>query len=96
MELIDPTALAKALTQLDGWVGDTKGISRTVSLPTFPAAIAAVDRIAVAAEAIDHHPDIDIRWRTLTLRVTTWEADSHVTDLDLTLAARIDAALRDT
>jgi 4a-hydroxytetrahydrobiopterin dehydratase len=94
MELIESTALADALTRLDGWQGDTTGISRTVSLATFPAAIAAVDQIALAAEEIDHHPDIDIRWRTLTLRVTTWEADSHVTDLDLNLAARIDKILK--
>jgi 4a-hydroxytetrahydrobiopterin dehydratase len=93
MELIEPPALADALTHLDGWEGDTTGISRTVSLPTFPAAIAAVDQIAVAAEEIDHHPDIDIRWRTLMLHVTTWEADGHVTDLDLDLAARIDTIL---
>jgi 4a-hydroxytetrahydrobiopterin dehydratase len=93
MELIEPPALADALTHLDGWEGDTTGISRTLSLSTFPAAISAVDRIALVAEEINHHPDIDIRWRTLTLRVTTWEADGHVTDLDLDLAARIDTIL---
>ncbi len=95
MRLIEPDALASALTLLDGWDGDTSGLSRTVTLPTFPDAIDAVDQIAVVAEEINHHPDIDIRWRTLTLRVTTWEADSHVTDLDLTLATRIDAVLRE-
>src|SRR5947199_7948272 len=93
MEPIEPAALADALNRLDGWEGDVTGISRTASLPTFPAAIAAVDQIALAAEEIDHHPDIDIRWRTLTLRLTTWDADRRVTDLDLRLAARIDAIL---
>jgi 4a-hydroxytetrahydrobiopterin dehydratase len=93
MDVIESAALADALTRLDGWAGDTTGIARTVSLPTFPAAIAAVDQIALAAEEINHHPDIDIRWRTLTLRLTTWDADGHVTTLDLDLAARIDAIL---
>ena len=94
MEPLDPKVLADALAHLDGWVGDTSGITRTVSLPTFPAAIAAVDRIAEAAQAADHHPDIDIRWRTLTLRLTTWDAGSRVTDQDTSLAAQIDAILR--
>jgi 4a-hydroxytetrahydrobiopterin dehydratase len=94
MESLDQPAVTAALASLPDWTGDTNGIARTVSLSTFPAAIVAVDRIAVAAEAANHHPDIDIRWRTLTLRLTTWEADSHVTDQDISLAGQIDAILR--
>ena len=45
-------------------------------------------RVAEIAEASDHHPDIDIRWRTLTFRCSTHSAGG-VTDLDTALAAAI-------
>ena len=64
-------------------------ITRTVKLPTFPAAIAVVDRVAVVAEEMDHHPDIDIRWRTLTFVCATHSAGG-VTTKDFELARRID------
>ena len=46
--------------------------------------------IADVAEEMDHHPDVDLRWRTLHLAVVTHSAGG-VTDLDLELARRIDA-----
>lgn len=97
MEPVDmqPIDTARELSDLDGWTGDAAAITRTVSLPTFPAAIAAVDRIAVAAEEADHHPDIDIRWRTLTLTLSTHSAGNRVTRKDLALARRIDEIVRD-
>ncbi len=48
--------------------------------------------VAGTAEAMDHHPDIDIRWRTLRFVLSTHSAGG-LTALDLDLAARIDAAL---
>lgn len=74
---------------LAGWSGDPAGITRTVELASFPAAIAVVDRVAVTAEELDHHPDIDIRWRALTFRCVTHSAGG-VTRRDLELARRID------
>lgn len=93
-EPLDDAALGAALSELDGWTGDTNGITRTVSLPTFPAAIAVVDRVALVAEELNHHPDIDIRWRTLTFRASTHDADGRVTAMDVTLAKRIDEMVR--
>ena len=93
MEPLDSAAVDAALAGLDGWSGDINGITRTASLPTFPAAIAAVDRIAEAAEQADHHPDIDIRWRTLTLSLSTHAAGHRVTKRDIALARQIDAIL---
>ncbi|NUU25163.1 MAG: 4a-hydroxytetrahydrobiopterin dehydratase [Streptomycetaceae bacterium] len=92
-ELLDDRTLAKALADLDGWEGDTDLLRRTVKAPDFPTAILIVDAIAVAAEDMNHHPDIDIRWRTLHLALTTHDKGG-VTDLDLTLAARIDEIAR--
>jgi 4a-hydroxytetrahydrobiopterin dehydratase len=89
-ELLDPGAVRAALADLDGWDGDPGAITRTAQLPSFPAAIAVVDRVAEVAEEMDHHPDIDIRWRTLTFRCSTHSAGG-VTGKDVALARRIDA-----
>jgi 4a-hydroxytetrahydrobiopterin dehydratase len=87
--------LQAALTGLPGWAGSPNGIARTVTAPTFLAGIALVDAVAQVAEAVDHHPDIDIRWRTLTFRLATHSAGG-VTELDLDLARRIDTLIDDT
>jgi 4a-hydroxytetrahydrobiopterin dehydratase len=47
-----------------------------------------VDRVAAIAEDRDHHPDIDIRWRTLTFRCST-HSKGGITDLDVALARSI-------
>jgi 4a-hydroxytetrahydrobiopterin dehydratase len=88
-ELLEPDEIRSALGTRPGWSGDASEISRTVAFPSFPAAIAAVDRVAVVAEDLDHHPDIDIRWRNLTFHCATHSAGG-VTAKDLDLAARID------
>jgi 4a-hydroxytetrahydrobiopterin dehydratase len=51
--------------------------------------IAIVDDIAVVAEELDHHPDVDIRWRKLTFTLST-RSKGGVTERDLELARRID------
>ena len=89
MPLLDADSVRTALAGLDGWDGGPDGISRTVRLPSFPAAIAVVDRVAEVAEEMDHHPDMDIRWRTLTFRCITYSAKG-VTLRDIRLAQRID------
>ena len=84
--------LVEALVDLPRWSGDVTGLRRTVELPTFRDAVSAIVAIADAAEDLDHHPDIDLRWRTLHLAVVSHSAGA-VTPMDLRLAARIDALL---
>lgn len=91
-DLLSADEITKRLTDLDGWSGDSSGLTRSVELPSFPEAIAAVDRIAVVAESMDHHPDIDIRWRTLTFACATHSAGG-VTPKDFELAGRINEIL---
>ncbi len=65
---------------------------REIQAPTYAIAINWVVAIAGAAESIDHHPDIDIRWRTLRIALIT-HSTGCLTDLDLDLASRIDTVL---
>jgi 4a-hydroxytetrahydrobiopterin dehydratase len=84
--------ISAALRDLPEWSGDENGLRRTVELPSFRDAVDAIVRIADVAEEMDHHPDIDLRWRTLHLAVVTHSAGG-VTDNDLELARRIDQLL---
>lgn len=92
-DLLTAQDLAAALADLPGWAGGTEGIARTVECATFPAAVALVDDVAVVAEEQDHHPDIDIRWRTVRFACSTHSAGG-VTALDIALARRIDDLAR--
>lgn len=78
-----------ALDGLPEWSGGPAGIRRTVEADSFLGGIAWVDAVAQAAEAADHHPDIDIRWRTVTFTLVTHSAGG-VTDRDISLARAID------
>ena len=62
---------------------------KVVQKPDFVAALAYVNSVGALAEAANHHPDIDIRWNTVTLRLTTHSAGG-LTAKDLDLAAQID------
>ena len=92
LDPLTPDELVEALVDLPRWSGDVTGLRRTVELPTFRDAVAAIVAIADVAEELDHHPDIDLRWRTLHLAVVTHSVGA-VTPMDLRLAARIDGIL---
>lgn len=81
--------VVKALTDLPEWNRTGEKISRTVQAASFLAGIELVRRVAVAAEAANHHPDIDIRWRRVTFTLTTHDAGG-LTPLDVALAREID------
>ena len=72
-----------------GWALEGGMIRRTFQLADFKAAMAFVNRVADAAEAADHHPDIDIRYSKVTLALVTHDAGG-LTHRDLALAERAD------
>ncbi len=89
VSVLEPDVLTKQLTGLAGWAGDTKAIRRTYAAPDFPTAIRIVDAVAEVAEQMNHHPDIDIRWRKLHFSNATHSVGG-VTRFDIELAQRID------
>jgi 4a-hydroxytetrahydrobiopterin dehydratase len=84
--------IATALKALPDWSGGPTGITRSFEAATFPDGIALVQQVADAAEAADHHPDIDIRWRTVTFRLVTHSAGG-VTAKDIAMARTIDTVI---
>src|SRR3954462_3827265 len=89
-EVLDDAAVAYALKDLPGWCREGEALVLTSRLPTVPVAIGVVARGGEIAEARDHHPDIDIRWRTLTFRCST-HSEGGITHRDVELAGAISA-----
>ena len=91
-ELLNPEAIQTLLMEIPKWQLEGDMISRTVEFPSFLEAVDAVNNIAREAEAMDHHPDIDIRWRTVRLTLSTHSAGG-LTTLDFQLAKKLDQLL---
>jgi 4a-hydroxytetrahydrobiopterin dehydratase len=71
------------------WVREGDELRTTIKLHDFAGALAFVNAVGAAAEAADHHPDIDIRWNTVHLVLSTHDSGG-LTLLDLALASAID------
>ena len=93
-------SVSAGLSELTGWSlaggeqadGSGRGIEKAFELADFPAAIAFVVRVGFLAEAADHHPDLDVRWRTVRVFLTTHDAGG-LTDKDLALAGEIEGVV---
>ncbi|HEY8416141.1 MAG TPA: 4a-hydroxytetrahydrobiopterin dehydratase [Thermaerobacter sp.] len=86
---LDESAIRQRLAALPGWERAGNAIRRTYRLSTFRDAVFFVNAVAALAEERDHHPDIDIRYRQVTVTLTTHSAGG-LTDQDFDLAAAID------
>jgi len=91
MALLSPTDVDAALSSLPGWVRSGDTITKTFDCPSFAAAIAFVTRVGFLAEAANHHPDLDVRWRRVHVALTTHDAGG-LTELDTQLAGAIETA----
>ena len=86
--LLESAEVERQLTELPGWTREGDSLRCTVKAPDFLTGIAIVTSVAQDAEEMDHHPDIDIRWRTLLFVLSTHSAGG-ITQLDIELAHRI-------
>jgi 4a-hydroxytetrahydrobiopterin dehydratase len=87
--------IQRSLGARSGWTRRGNAITRTFEFPTFPLAIAFVNRIADVAEKLDHHPDVDIRYTKVTCSLSTHSAGG-ITAKDFSLAEEIDNAVSRT
>lgn len=91
-ELLSDEEVGKALGRLQEWRREEGALVREVELESFSQAIQVVNRVAEIAENDNHHPDIDIRWRTLVFRCST-HSEGGITASDSSLAEEIDGVL---
>lgn len=85
--------IADGLKRLKGWTREGNAIKKSLSFSKFADGIRFVDRVAVAADAMDHHPDVDIRYTTITMVLSTHSAGG-LTRKDFELAEKIEREAR--
>ena len=90
-ERLSDIAVQRGLGSLPGWGRKGDVLSKTFQFETFPDGIAFVTRVAEAAEAAQHHPDIDLRYTKITCMLTTHDAGG-ITQKDLNMANEIEFA----
>ncbi|MDA4120633.1 MAG: 4a-hydroxytetrahydrobiopterin dehydratase [Thaumarchaeota archaeon] len=93
--LLDESEIKKLLKTLKGWKHDGKFITKSFEFESFMEGIAFVSRVAEVAEMEEHHPDIHIRYTTVTLSVQT-HSEGGVTEWDLELAEAIEKMVEAT
>ena len=81
--------IQRELGTLAGWTRKGESLVKTFAFPTFMAGITFVDRVAVAAEKMDHHPDLDIRYTKISVTLSTHSAGG-ITGNDVALAREMD------
>jgi 4a-hydroxytetrahydrobiopterin dehydratase len=87
--LLSQAEIDQGLSRLPDWQREGDWLVRTFRCSTFRDAIDLVDRVADAAEAEDHHPDIEIVWRRVTFRLTT-KAAGGLSFRDMDMATEIE------
>lgn len=82
--------IQRELGSLPGWARRGQALVKTFTFPAFPAGIDWVRRAADAAESMNHHPDIDIRYTRIMVTLSTHDVGG-ITTKDLALARALDA-----
>jgi len=88
--LLSEMEIAHELPSVSTWTREGNTISCKRAFRDFAEAMNYVNRLAVLAEITNHHPDIDIRWNTVRLSLTT-HSKGGLTEKDFALARQIDA-----
>jgi 4a-hydroxytetrahydrobiopterin dehydratase len=89
MAKLTTEAVQAALKKLPGWNLKDETIGKQYTWPSFPDAIKFVNQVADLAEQADHHPDILINYRRVTLTLST-HSEGGITQKDFDLAAQIE------
>jgi 4a-hydroxytetrahydrobiopterin dehydratase len=85
--------IQRALGGLAGWSRRGDALVKTFTFTRFGDGIGFVGRVAIVADEMDHHPDIDIRYTKVTMSLSTHDAGG-ITRNDLDLAQKIESASR--
>ena len=93
MAKLPPEEIKNRLTGLAGWQLADNAIKKQFKFNDFMSAMAFVNRVADAAEAVDHHPDITINYTRVTMSLSTHSAGG-ITVKDFELAQKIDLAAK--
>jgi len=93
MPKLSSDELARAVADLPGWSVKDGALTKTYKHGSFAEAIVFVNAVAHMAELANHHPDIDIRYSTISIALTTHD-QGGITDKDVALARTIEEIRR--
>ena len=85
------TEIIESLSRLSDWGRDGDLLVKTFKFDSYLAGLAFASAVGVIAEGLNHHPDLAIGWRKVTVSFTTHDAGNKLTEKDFTAAAAIDA-----
>ena len=88
MARLSDEEIDEQLAGLDGWEREGEAIRRTFKLDDFKGSVDFVNRLTPEAEDMNHHPDLEISWDEVTVRVTS-HSEGGLTENDFELARRI-------
>lgn len=88
MTLLSDIEIQRELAGLPGWTRRGNEITRTFTFDGFPAAIAFVDSLVPIAEGMNHHPDLDVRYNRVTVRLSSHDRGG-VTGRDVRFAKAV-------
>ena len=88
--LLSDEEIDRRLRDLEGWERQGDAIARSFDRGDFVGSVRFVDAIVGPAEEMGHHPDLEISWATVTIRISS-HSEGGLTAADFELAARIDA-----
>lgn len=86
--VLSASDIDQALEKLPGWSRQGKAIERIFQFSNFLEAMEFVNKIAIAAEAANHHPDIAISYNKVTLALVSHDSGG-VTQRDIRMAGKI-------
>lgn len=90
MALLSQSEIDEKIKSLDGWEQKDNRISKKFTNEDFVGSLGFVTRVAVLAEKADHHPDILIEYKNVTLTLST-HSEGGLTEKDFKLAGEIEA-----
>jgi 4a-hydroxytetrahydrobiopterin dehydratase len=90
MALLSDSEIEARLAGLSGWEREGEEIVGRFERGDFVGSVRFVDSLVGPAEEMGHHPDLEISWDTVTVRIST-HSEGGLTAADFELAAKIDA-----
>lgn len=88
--LLTEAQIAERLSHLNGWEVEDMRLQKTFQMDTYMAGLAFASAVGTVCEALDHHPDIHIGWRRVTISFTTHDVGNVLTETDFRAARAVD------
>lgn len=89
MALLDDSEIEAKLADLPGWEQSGEAIRKSFSCGDFVGSVGFVESLVEPAEAMGHHPDLEVSWDTVTVTIST-HSEGGLTAADFELAGKVD------